>query len=313
MSFDRTALSSAIGAHGRVARVVVAESRGSVPREVGASMLVWAQGQDGTIGGGTLEWEAASRAREALANGRDRLDRVALGPGVGQCCGGAVTLLTEVWDAARLATIDGDVVARRAPHGPAEPSLRVRRRLQAARAEGRKPHPALIDGWMVEALTHASRTVWVWGAGHVGRAIVGVVAPLPGIALTWVDTAEGRFPNVMPEGVTCLVAADPATAAAHAPREAEHYVLTYSHTLDLALCHALLSRGFARCGLIGSATKWARFRRRLAELGHAETEIARIRCPIGDPGLGKHPQTIAVGVAAELLAARNAAAKVQAV
>jgi xanthine dehydrogenase accessory factor len=96
-------------------------------------------------------------------------------------------------------------------------------------------------------------------------------------------------------------AADPALLADHAPSGAEHLVLTYSHALDLELCHRLLSRGFGRLGLIGSATKWARFRSRLAALGHSPAQIARIDCPIGDPGLGKHPQAIAIGVAGALL------------
>ena len=75
-------------------------------------------------------------------------------------------------------------------------------------------------------------------------------------------------------------------------------MLTYSHALDLELCHRLLTHGFARAGLIGSATKWARFRARLAALGHPPYAIARIDCPIGNPALGKHPQAIAIGVAA---------------
>jgi xanthine dehydrogenase accessory factor len=306
VSFDLALLASALAAHGPVVRVVVAEARGSVPREVGAAMIVSADGQAGTIGGGALEWEAVARARAVLSGGADRLDRIALGPGVGQCCGGAVTLLTERWDARRAAGLTGEVVARPAPGGSVEPPLRVRRRLQAARGEGQIPRAGLIDGWMVEPVVRAMREVWIWGAGHVGRAIVAVLAPLPDVAVTWVDTAAARFPEVIPDGVTRLVAADPAAAAAHAPQAAEHYVLTYSHALDLALCHALLTRGFARCGLIGSATKWARFRRRLGELGHAETEVGRIRCPIGNPALGKHPQAIAVGVATELLAPRAA-------
>jgi xanthine dehydrogenase accessory factor len=135
----------------------------------------------------------------------------------------------------------------------------------------------------------------------VGRALVAVLAPLPGVAITWVDVAADRFPADVPEGVTVLPAADPARLADHAPREAEHLVLTYSHALDLELCHRLLGRGFARLGLIGSATKWARFRSRLAALGHAPAQITRIDCPIGNPALGKHPQAIAVGVAAEFL------------
>ena len=89
-------------------------------------------------------------------------------------------------------------------------------------------------------------------------------------------------------------------------KDAEHLILTYSHAIDLALCHALLVRGFARAGLIGSATKRARFRKRLAELGHGAGEIARIDCPIGEPAFGKHPQAIAISVAAAILARKGA-------
>jgi xanthine dehydrogenase accessory factor len=143
--------------------------------------------------------------------------------------------------------------------------------------------------------------LWIWGAGHVGRAIVATMAPLPHVAITWADTGAARFPETVPEGVESVAAADLPRLMAHAPVHAHHLVLTYSHDIDLALCHAALARGFASCGLIGSETKWARFRKRLAALGHADAEISRIDCPIGDPGLGKHPQAIAVGVAGRLL------------
>lgn len=155
----------------------------------------------------------------------------------------------------------------------------------------------------------AERQVWVWGAGHVGRALVAVLAPLPGIAVTWVDVSAERFPQGVPDGVTVVPASDPALVADHAPVGAEHLVLTYSHALDLELCHRLLNRGFIELGLIGSATKWGRFRSRLKALGHSGEAVARIRCPIGDPSLGKHPQAIAVGVVAELLRAPKAAAR----
>lgn len=307
MSFDLAALTAAVAAHGRVARVVVAEARGSAPREAGAAMLVWAAGQSGTIGGGALEWEAAARARDMLAEGGAKLDRLALGPALQQCCGGAVTLLTEVWDEAGLAALApaAGLTARPVKPGAAMP-LAVKRRLQAARSEGVTGGTAFVEGWMVEPLAHPRRKLWIWGAGHVGRAIVSVLAPLPDLAITWIDTAEGRFPETVPDAVAKLVAADPATLVRFAPKDAEHLVLTYSHALDLGLCHALLAHGFARAGLIGSATKWARFRKRLAELGHAATEIARIDCPIGDPRLGKHPQAIAISVAAAILAAKGA-------
>lgn len=297
--FDLDALSAAVAAHACVARVVIAAHDGSSPREVGAAMLVWADGQCGTIGGGALEHEATLRARAMLAQGGARLDREALGPKLGQCCGGAVTVLTEVYGAGTLPVPQDGVIAR-AGDGREMP-LPVRRLLDRARGQGVLPVPQWVQGWMIEPVARPTRQLWVWGAGHVGRALVAVIAPLPGVAITWVDMAADRFPAEVPANVTPLWASEPALLVTHAPATAEHLILTYSHALDLDLCHRLLSHGFAACGLIGSATKWARFRSRLAALGHAPGVIARIDCPIGDPSLGKHPQAIAVGVAAAFL------------
>ena len=330
--FDLDALRAALAAQGRVARVVIAAVEGSSPREVGAAMLVWEGGQSGTIGGGALEFAAAARALAGAGRAVERLvERVALGPSLGQCCGGAVTLWTEVYEAVPQA--EAGVVAR----GPGEMPLAVARVLAAARGQG--VGPGLVAGWLVEPVAAPLRQVWVWGAGHVGRALVSVLAPLPGISVTWVgprggapgrragvgggglgggalvsvlaplpgisvtwvDVAADRFPDAVPEGVTVVPVADPCALVAHAPEAAEHLIVTYSHALDLELCHRLLSRGFGGCGLIGSATKWARFRGRLGALGHSAGAIARIACPIGDPGLGKHPQAIAVGVVAGML------------
>lgn len=303
--FDLGALQGAVEAHGRVARVVVAGHEGSAPREAGAAMLVWAKGQSGTIGGGALEFAAVARARDMLVMGGQRADRVPLGPTLGQCCGGAVTLWSEVFDAEGLPKPVAGVVAR----GPGEMPLAVSRVLAAARGQGVLPKAGLVSGWMVEPVAQPLRQIWVWGAGHVGRALVAVLALLPGLSVTWVDTGVDRFPERLPEGVTMLPAADPAVLAAHAPVEADHLILTFSHALDLELCHQLLFRGFASCGLIGSATKWARFQSRLKALGHAPQDISRIRCPIGDPAFGKHPQEIAVGVAADILRQRRAVAR----
>jgi xanthine dehydrogenase accessory factor len=329
MSFDLAGLRAAVGRHGRVARVVVAEARGSAPRESGAAMIVWQGGQEGTIGGGALEWQAAARARAMLAAAEPgpaapptpipsprgggeapgaAVDRLALGPALQQCCGGAVILLTEVFDAGRIGALrlEAGLVVRPVAGG-AEMPLAVRRRLAAARGQGATGGPVLAEGWAVEPLEQPLRQLWVWGAGHVGRALVAVLAPLPGLAVTWVDTATERFPAAVPDGVETVVAADPALLAARAPAEADHLILTHSHALDLALCHALLARGFRRCGLIGSATKRARFRKRLVELGHPPAAIARIDCPIGEPALGKHPQAIAISVAAAILRDQSAA------
>ena len=262
-------------------------------------MLVWQDGQSGTIGGGALEYAAAAEARAMLASGGTRLRRVPLGPALGQCCGGAVSLLTEVHDA--LPVAECGVIAR-SIDGRDRP-LAVKRVLDRARAQGISPAPQLVQGWFIEPVASPSRDLWIWGAGHVGRALVGVLAPLPGLRITWVDVAAERFPQDIPPGVTALPCADAARLVTHAPKDAEHLVLTYSHALDLDLCHRLLGHGFARAGVIGSATKWARFRSRLTALGHCAREIDRIDCPIGDPSLGKHPQAIAIGVAQAVLSA----------
>ncbi|UUV08244.1 xanthine dehydrogenase accessory protein XdhC [Ruegeria sp. YS9] len=297
MGFDLEALREAVKTHGKVVRVVIAGIKGSSPREVGAAMLVWKDGQSGTIGGGTLEYQAAEAARTQTV--ATRLTHHTLGPDMGQCCGGAVSLFSVVYDLKTVETLDDTIIARSASGG-AMP-LSVKRMLAAARSQGIAPEPRLIDGWMIEPVHKPARNLWIWGAGHVGRALVDVLSPLPDLAITWVDTGPERFPDVIPQGVTDLPATKPADLVRHAPANAEHLVLTYSHNLDLELCNRLLLHDFRFAGLIGSATKWARFRSRLAALGHPPDRISRITCPIGDPSLGKHPQMIAVGVAAQLL------------
>ncbi|MCB2095214.1 MAG: xanthine dehydrogenase accessory protein XdhC [Rhodobacteraceae bacterium] len=307
MSFDLQALRARLQAQGPVVRVVVAGVAGSAPREAGASMLVWAEGQEGTIGGGALEFTAITQARAMLAQGRTaRLDRLPLGPVMGQCCGGAVVLLSEIWDEARLNELgETDVVARPLPGSGPQMPLAVARMLKRARGQGALPAQRMMQGWMVEPVARPTRMLWIWGAGHVGRALVLVLAPLPDLRITWLDTDAARFPPV-PEGVIQRIASNPADLVDEAPDKADHLVLTFSHALDLELCHRLLTHGFGSLGLIGSDTKRARFRSRLAALGHRPEQIARIVCPIGDPGLGKHPQAIAVGVAATILNQQSA-------
>ncbi|WP_371168450.1 xanthine dehydrogenase accessory protein XdhC [Aliiroseovarius sp. 2305UL8-7] len=302
MSFDITQLTDATRRHGTIARVVVAETAGSVPREVGASMLVWPDGQIGTIGGGELEFRAAEVAREMLTTGRNsQVARIPLGPALGQCCGGAVTLLTELFSADSIADLAPDGVFARPVSTSHDTNLAVQRVLDRARGRGERPIPQLLQGWMIEPVAQPTIPVWIYGAGHVGRALIDVLSPLPDLAITWVDTSLDRFPEQVPTGVTALPAANPVNTVTMAPDHAHHLVLTYSHSLDLDLCHAILSRPFVSAGVIGSATKWVRFRKRLGNLGHSLDNINKIQCPIGDPGLGKAPQAIAVGVAAALL------------
>lgn len=308
MSLDREALTRA-AARGPFVRVLVAEAQGSTPREAGAAMLVGADWAEGTIGGGALEYEAMARARETLARGgAGRFERIALGPAMGQCCGGAVCLAYEVMTAESVAGLAPGIWARPVAGAAGPMPLGVRRALARARDRGAVP-AILIEGWLLEEVAAPARALWIWGAGHVGRALVSVLAPLPGLAICWADSGAERFPAAIPPGVTPMIAANPAELVALAPRDAHHLVLTYSHALDLELCHRLLGHGFDSLGLIGSATKWARFRARLAGLGHDGAQISRIACPIGDPTLGKHPQAIAVGVASALIRGMSAGAR----
>jgi len=299
MSFDLAGLTAAVASQGVVTRVVVAGIEGSCPREVGAAMLIWDGGQTGTIGGGALEWQAAKRAHKMEA-GSDRLDRIPLGPALGQCCGGAVTLISETFDEKRIIELAQDVVLRQV-EGTNEIPLKIKQALTYARNSANTIKPELVDGWMLEPVSPTRRPLWIYGAGHVGRALVSVLAPFPDFAITWVDIAPDRFPADLPSNVTRLVAANPGEVVKYAPEDGEHLILTYSHALDLELCHQVLVRGFATAGLIGSRSKWVRFRNRLRKLGHTDTVIDRIDCPIGQPELGKHPQAIAVGVTRALL------------
>ncbi len=296
MSFDLKRLKERVG-EGPLARVVVAATQGSVPREVGAAMLVGHDWSEGTIGGGALEFDAIATARRALGTGTDRLDRVPLGPALGQCCGGAVTLLTEIWTEDRLSRLPEAAAMRPLPGHDGIAPLAVRRLVKSPVMS-----PRIVDGWMIEPYATPDRSVLIWGAGHVGRALVSVLAPLPGLSVYWADFDRDRFPDKIPDGVEMLIASSPERLVSLAPSMAEHFVLTHSHALDLEICHRILCQPFGFLGVIGSQTKWARFRSKLKALGHSDAEIGRITCPIGDPALGKHPQQSAVGVASAILA-----------
>lgn len=292
MSFDLANLKT-FAMDQPVARIVVAETSGSAPREAGASMVLCGSRMIGTIGGGALEHGAIKRARETFHLGRDRLDKLALGPSLGQCCGGAVTLVTEIWDQDRLCAISGSWVARPLPGRAA--------RNRAPEPPADLSGPIVNENWLIEPVSRPGRSVWIFGAGHVGRAVASTVSSLPGTDVTLIDDAAERFPPGLPEDIQTLVVANPADAVTLAPPETTFLVMTYSHPMDLDICHRALSREFAVLGLIGSATKRARFRSRLKELGHRPQILDRMECPIGDPMLGKHPQAIALGVATNLL------------
>ncbi|RTL71535.1 MAG: xanthine dehydrogenase accessory protein XdhC [Hyphomicrobiales bacterium] len=325
-------------AAGPVVRIVVLRVDGSAPREAGAAMVVGAYNTWGTIGGGRLELEAIHQARAMLgATAEDPWQRdvrsFALGPSLGQCCGGNARLLFEMLSeqeidelAPALPAETGDALVLRPTTSGTAPQVISHRKQDVAECPlpvmrvardmlaGARPRqaelvtPSKSAAWFVEPASQTRTPLYIYGAGHVGRAIVHVLQDLP-FDVRWVDTAGERFP-VVPSYVHPIVASDPALVAADAPAGALHLVLTYSHALDLAIVHALLQRAnFAFLGLIGSETKAARFRKRLREAGIADGALARMTCPIGVAGLaGKEPAVIAVAVAAQLLQIRQAAA-----
>jgi xanthine dehydrogenase accessory factor len=248
-----------------VVRVAVAQVKGSAPREPGACMLVSPDGVEGTIGGGHLEHEALRAAAELLADTEGpavRIWSVILGRELSQCCGGSVQLRLERFTRADL------------------PFLRH----------------------VSEVVSKGRPTLWLHGAGHVGQALIRVISDLP-FDVTWVDSRPQLLPVDLPENIHALYVPDPVSIVATAPVNACHLIMTHDHALDYSLCRAILQRGeFAWLGLIGSHSKGAKFRSRLARDGVVPEMIARLVSPIGIGRIeSKWPAAIAIAVAAQLL------------
>lgn len=261
------------------ALVSVVATKGSAPRDAGAHMVVTPEGYRGTIGGGTLEWQAIAKAQAQLAKGVGlQRGTYVLGPDLGQCCGGRVDLMTEVLSPAERAEVEA---------------------LAAREADG--PFTIARNGSVLD-FGEACRTIYLFGAGHVGRALMLALAPLP-LSVRWIDPRPDAFPAVVPGNFQTLAPADPAALIASAPAETFAFIMSHSHALDFALTEAALRNpAFAHVGLIGSATKRARFEHRLADAGVARARIAGLICPIGVPGItGKEPALIAASVAAQIL------------
>lgn len=247
--------------------VMVASSQGSVPREAGTWMAVFAGSVVGTIGGGHLEYEAMERARGMLLPAYDGLGaipvRVALGPSLGQCCGGVVHLEFE-------------------------------------------PVTQAMSAVLAERLRPARLPVALFGGGHVGHALAQVLAGLP-FALTWIDSRDGVFPDPVPQGVICEHSDPVQVAVGDLAPGSHVLIMSFSHAEDLDVVSACLQRQREKgdlpfVGLIGSRSKWATFRQRLEARGFTAAELLQVTSPIGIPGIsGKEPAVIAVAVAAQLL------------
>jgi xanthine dehydrogenase accessory factor len=298
--------------------VTVAAVEGSVPREPGAKMLVDAVRQWGTVGGGHLELRGLELARAMLAAGETRrLERFPLGPSLGQCCGGVVQLAFELADRAHLAAL----AAR-----PDEDSWRL------VALDG-APDLALVDAagrllqgvvfpdftrdlpthimrepggrrWLVDKVAAPVDHLMLFGAGHVGAAIVRALAELP-CRVTWVDEREDLFPAQLPSNVAVEATDTPEALAEQAPPGTSFLVMTHSHALDQRLAEAILKRPGVDddwFGLIGSHTKRKQFEHRLRDRGVEQARLDAMVCPIGVAGIeGKAPAVIAVAVAAQLL------------
>ncbi len=146
------------------------------------------------------------------------------------------------------------------------------------------------------------RRVYLFGAGHVGRALVLALAPLP-FEIVWIDPRPNAFPSLVPQNVSLLQPEDPVLALRNGPVGSLVFVMSHSHSLDLAIVDAALRiHTISHVGLIGSATKRARFEKRLHEAGVEQARIAGLICPIGVGGIAsKHPAAIAAAVAAQVL------------
>jgi xanthine dehydrogenase accessory factor/xanthine dehydrogenase large subunit len=245
--------------------VSVSAAKGSTPREAGATMIVSLDRASGTIGGGRLEWDAMAAARSMLESGSNmRAISVALGPSIGQCCGGNVTIIVERGDEAGLA------------------ALVERERLAS------------------ESLPQ----VIIYGAGHVGRALAEALALLPlRVTLTDSRSAEldlAQVPGInrLLSEAPVVVAEAAAANAAHVIMTHSHALDS------LIACVILEKNRFSYLGIIGSRTKRTTFLKAFRAMGFADTVLKRITCPIGGAGLrDKRPQVIAAMTAAEIMIA----------
>lgn len=259
----------------RAVLITVIDSKGSTPRDAGARMLVTTHSVSGTVGGGHLEWQAIELARQALreCGGQEPAtwsSTFALGPTLGQCCGGVVTL--------QFAPLN----------------------------------EAAMRSWPVSQGLH----IELHGAGHVGQAIIKLLADLD-FSVRWIDTRDSGdagcgLPDEatlqrLPAHINWLPSDCPEAEVADAPAGTIHLVLTHRHDLDLRIIEAVLRRDDSLfAGLIGSQTKRAKFLHRLEDKGLNPAQLAHMVCPIGLSGLqGKEPAVIAVAVVAQLLMLRQ--------
>jgi xanthine dehydrogenase accessory factor len=299
-------------------------------------MIVTANGIRGSIGGGNLEFKASGKACELLAGqaaGYQEQEVYGLGPALNQCCGGAVTLLFEVYGVGVPDWLDALLTARRSgeagvlvsnvdgvashkqiiiPGKAADDSMpagviqAVQELLQTRPGDGTEGCVISVKSgeqtWWLEPLADKARHVMLFGAGHVGQAVAKTLVPLP-FRISWIDGREGLFPPGLPLSFETVHSDNPAAEVARAEAGSIFVVMTHSHQLDEDICLQVLQRGdFAWLGVIGSDTKRRRFVHRLERRGIGPVQLERLVCPIGLSSIrGKQPATIALSLAAQLM------------
>ncbi|MDC9720545.1 MAG: xanthine dehydrogenase accessory protein XdhC [Gammaproteobacteria bacterium] len=228
--------------------VSIVALKGSSPRGIGSKILVTANEQFDSIGGGHLEYKAIAQARELLAEGGEtQLIDYPLGASLGQCCGGKVSVMFEVFSATKMPVV-------------------------------------------------------VFGAGHVGRALVPLLAQLP-VAVTWVDSRYDMLPKALPAGVVGVHEEHPQDHVEDCVAGSCYLIMTHHHGVDFALAQAVLNRGDAGyLGVIGSVTKGRKFRQRLVSKDYSQQTIDGLNCPMGKVGIsGKQPMEVAIAIAAQVM------------
>lgn len=282
-----------------------------------------------------LACEVLKAAGEGPVGARVFTHKFPLGPGMGQCCGGVVEVLFERVDARTdwirhllecheqrraavlatelpvgdegtklVVTADGfRIFGSSSVH--VQPMVDAARGLLADRGPARRAEATAPDGSrfhvLLEPVGVPEMSLALFGAGHVGSAVVAALAGLS-CEIRWIDNRRGVFPAVAPGNVTMIESGEPVREIAAMPPGAYYLVMTHDHPLDFEICAAALERGdFAYVGLIGSRTKRHRFEQRMkADL--PPMLLQRLTCPIGIEGVGgKRPAEIAIAVVAELL------------
>ncbi len=313
--------------------ITVIEISGSAPREVGARMVVTEDTEFDSIGGGNMEYLAIGEARQMLQRvdaPMRNVEYVGLGVTLSQCCGGAVRLMYEKFAGANthhLSGISDSHESRQvnfvlSPVTGSEPSMLLsvkskwrqwprmvsdaaQQMLQAA-----EPRSLLLfDGsneWFLTRVDQYPTKLVLFGAGHVGKALVHLLQNLP-FQVDWVDERQEVFPTSSPANVNPIHQLDPLEVLDGQPDDVFYVVMTHSHGRDYELCLEILRRRkFGWLGLIGSETKRARFEQRFVQDGIDSFTLKRLHCPIGIKSIrGKFPAVIAVSTVAQLLKFRQ--------